>query len=353
MNLKILWIGAICLLVVGASIAVIVMSDTKPERGIVSQGSSEPAENIPRPENGTQETSQVQAEAVNSVSLPAFAEKTFDGRDFTVGRVLEENASYTKHFITYKSGNLTISGIMNVPKGDGPFPVLLLNHGYIDPAVYTNGRGLRREQDYLARQGYVIIHSDYRNHAQSDDDPNTETSLRLGYAEDVVNAIYALRAAKLPYVDVERVGMLGHSMGGGVALAIMTTQPDLVDAYVLFAPVSADVRDNFYRWTTERRDVADRILVTHGSPDENPEFWNNISPITFLDKVSSPIMIHHGTSDADVPLEWSQKLDQELQKNNKESFFHVYPGEPHEFAAAWPQVMQRTTIFFDEQVKRK
>jgi hypothetical protein len=28
---------------------------------------------------------------------------------------------------------------------------VILNHGYIDPAIYTNGRGLKREQDYLAR----------------------------------------------------------------------------------------------------------------------------------------------------------------------------------------------------------
>jgi hypothetical protein len=40
---------------------------------------------------------------------------------------------------------------MNVPDGKGPFPVLVLNHGYIDPDTYFPGQGMPREHDYLAR----------------------------------------------------------------------------------------------------------------------------------------------------------------------------------------------------------
>jgi hypothetical protein len=46
-----------------------------------------------------------------------------------------------------------------------------------------------REQDYLAQRGYVVLHTDYRNHAQSSDDPRSELDLRLGYSEDVINAV--------------------------------------------------------------------------------------------------------------------------------------------------------------------
>ena len=104
-------------------------------------------------------------ESFHPVSIPTMMQKEYDGRDFTVGKVLADNEIYTRYFITYKSGSLTISGIMNKPKGNGPFPMLILNHGYIDPAVYTNGRGLRREQDYLARRGYIVIHPDYIKHS--------------------------------------------------------------------------------------------------------------------------------------------------------------------------------------------
>jgi dipeptidyl aminopeptidase/acylaminoacyl peptidase len=292
--------------------------------------------------------------AVDGLSLIAFAEQEFSGGDFTVGRVLADNETYTRYYITYTSGELTISGIMNVPKGTPPaggFPLLLLNHGHIDTSVYTNGRGLKREQDYLARRGYVVIHSDYRGHAESDDDPTADRRFRLGYAEDVINAILAVKAADLPYIDAERVGMLGHSMGGGVAWRIAVTQPELVDAYVQFAPVSADERDNFAKWVSRRREVAEQIIAQHGLPADNPAFWDNISPISFFANVAVPVMIHHGTADDSVPLSWSERAEAELKAAGKDVTMHVYPGEPHEFIDAWPAVMQRTAEFFDRYVK--
>lgn len=291
------------------------------------------------------------AAGAGELSLPTFAQRQFNGHDFTVGRVLADNEAYTQHYITYESGELTISGIMNVPKDPGPHPVLILAHGYIDPAVYTNGRGLRREQDYLARRGYVIIHPDYRNHAQSDKDPNTERNFRLGYAEDVINLVHAVRAANLPYVAGERIGMLGHSMGGGVAWVIAVTQPELIDAFVLFAPVSADVRDNFEKWTRSRREVAEQIIADHGSPADSPEFWDSISPLTFFADITSPILIHHGTADESVPLEWSERAARELAAKDKDASLEIYPGEPHEFAAAWTTVMGRTAEFFNGHLK--
>jgi dipeptidyl aminopeptidase/acylaminoacyl peptidase len=203
----------------------------------------------------------------------------------------------------------------------------------------------------LAQRGYIVIHPDYRNHADSSDEPNPEERFRLGYVEDVINAVHAIRAADLPRVDASRVGMLGHSMGGGIAQTIAVTQPGLVDAIVLFAPVSTDARDNFEKWTTRRVETAQKIIAEHGAPEDNPEFWDSISPVNYLQNVTVPIMFHHGTVDESVPLAWSEKTAAELEALNKDVTLHVYPDEPHEFVNAWPQVMQRTTTFFDQHLK--
>ncbi len=284
--------------------------------------------------------------ATDPVSLQALQQKEYDGRDLRVGPVQATTDAYTRSYITYKSGDLTISGIMNVPHGAGPFPVLFLNHGYIDPAVYTNGRGLKREQDYLARQGFVVIHSDYRNHAQSDKEENPELRLRFGYVEDVINAIMAVKNSDLPYFDKHRLGMLGHSMGGGIALNIMVVKPDLVDAVVLFAPVSSDTRDNFNKWTRSRAETAEAILAKHGTFEENPSFWDNVSAQTYFHLVQTPVLIHHGTADESCPLEWSQATHDKLVAAGKNSTLHIYRDEPHEFIDDWPLVMQRTAQFF-------
>ena len=290
----------------------------------------------------------------DTVTIPDLSEMDFDGRDLVLVAILADNASYTRHTITYKSGDLTISGIMNIPKGEGPFPLLVLNHGYINPVVYTNGRGLKREQDYLARRGYAVIHSDYRGYAFSDDDPNgnAEAEFRLPYVEDVVNAIYAVRAANLSTVDASRVGMLGHSMGGGIALSIMVAVPELVDAFTLFAPVSGYYPDNFQKWTAGRRaDIAEQILSRYGDWVENPEFWAQVSAETYYGNIAAPVLIHHGTADEDVPLAWSDRTVGAMQAKGKDVTYHTYPGEPHEFTSSWPQVMQRTVDFFDEKLK--
>ncbi len=288
---------------------------------------------------------------INPISLSAYAAREYDGRELKLGWILAKNEAYTRYFITYQSGTLTISGIMNVPRGSGPFPVLILNHGYIDPAIYTNGRGLKREQDYLARRGYAVVHPDYRNHALSSKDTDADLKFRLGYLEDVINAIYAVKNSGLPYLDKEKIGLLGHSMGGGVAINVLVTRPDLVKAAVLFAPVSADYQDNFEKWLNRRPELAQKITETYGSPQTNPEFWHNISAINFLDKIQSPILLHHGTKDEVVPPAWSNKLVDRLKENQKNITYHIYVGEPHEFAQAWPVVMQRTVEFFDIYLK--
>ena len=96
-----------------------------------------------------------------------------------------------------------------------------------------------REHDYLARHGYVVLHTDYRGHASSDNDPNVDYELRLPYAVDTINAVKAVKSSKLPYLDKNRVGWLGRSMGGGVTLTALVAQPGLVDAAVIYASVSS------------------------------------------------------------------------------------------------------------------
>ncbi|TWD73126.1 prolyl oligopeptidase family protein [Kribbella amoyensis] len=281
--------------------------------------------------------------AAHPVSLQALMAKKYNGGDLRVGRVLARNAAYTRYFVTYRSGALRISGIMNLPTTPGPHPALVLNHGYIDPAIYTNGRGLMREQDYLARRGYVVLHTDYRNHAQSSDDPRSELDLRLGYTEDVINAVHALRTSQS--VDPERIGLLGRSMGGGITYNVLVAQPGLVKAGVVFAPVSSDAVDNFNRWTREDTQVSNAILRTYGEPARNPAFWRNLSAINFFGRVTEPLLIHHGASDSTCPIAWSRETLAALKSAGKDATMYTYPGEEHAFGPAWPTSMARTVSF--------
>jgi dipeptidyl aminopeptidase/acylaminoacyl peptidase len=285
------------------------------------------------------------------ISLPALMAKTYDGHGLRLGQELLRTDAYTRYAVTYRSGRLRISGIMNVPHGRGPFPALVLNHGYIDPDFYVTGQGLAREQDYLAREGYVVLHTDYRDHAQSDPAPSAERRLRLGYTEDVINAVLALKRSRLAAIDGDRVGLLGRSMGGGITYNALVVRPGLVDAAVVFASVSTHTVDNFDRWIRgERPDLARRIIATYGSPERRPEFWRGVSPYTYLDRITEPILVHHGTVDDTCPIAWTRDTVGELRRLGKDVRLHTYPGEGHTFYSDWPLSMRRTVAFFDRQL---
>jgi dipeptidyl aminopeptidase/acylaminoacyl peptidase len=294
-------------------------------------------------------------EPPHPVSLQALMQKDFDGRDLKLGRVLARTSSYTRYFVTYQSGSLTISGIMNVPSGEGPFPALVLNHGHIDTDIYVNGQGLRREQDWLARAGYVVLHTDYRNHAASDDDPNSELGLRLGYTEDVLNAVMAIKRSTFKFLDRENIGLLGRSMGGGVTFNAAVVRPDLIKAAVVYASVSTDVVDNFNKWIrrgdSDRRGLAEQIADRYGSPEQNPEFWRNVSPRTFFDRIAIPIVIHHGSSDDTCPIGWAEETADALRAAGKEFRYFVYRGEEHAFGPQWTKSIRRSVDYFDALLK--
>ena len=145
-----------------------------------------------------------------------------------------------------------------MPTGRGPFPAVVLAHGYIDPAFYVRGQGMTRERGYLAARGYVALHVDYRNHAESDDDPRYQTRMRLGYVADVINAVKALRASTDVPVDDDRVALFGRSMGGGVILKALVVEPGLVQAAAPWASVSSLEADNYRQFMSEPGDTRGR-----------------------------------------------------------------------------------------------
>jgi dipeptidyl aminopeptidase/acylaminoacyl peptidase len=225
-----------------------------------------------------------------------------------------------------------------------------LGHGYIETDIYTSGRGLKREQDYLANQGYIVLHTDYRNHAGSDDDPNIDSTLRLGYTIDVIAAARALRASGLPQVDTEKIGYLGRSMGGGIGYNVATVAPNEYDAIILYAPVSANYVDNFNRWGRDNPDVGNPIIQKHGSPEDTPKFWAGMSAENYFDKIDDPIMIHHGTNDESCKVAWSERAAAQMKALNKDVTLHIYEGEQHAFGPQWELSMQRSVEFFQKNL---
>jgi dipeptidyl aminopeptidase/acylaminoacyl peptidase len=290
--------------------------------------------------------------APDPASIEALIATRYDGGDLRLGRERGSTSAYRQYFVTYESNGLTISGRINIPRGTGPFPAVVLAHGYVDPAAYTNGETMLRERDHLARQGYVTLHIDYRNHAQSDTDPRNDANLRAGYAVDAINAGLALKKAQV--VDPDRVALIGRSMGGGVVYTALVVRPGLFRAAVAYAPVSSDTVDNFDTWVrrdASRSGAARAVIGRLGTPEAQPAAWAATSPRTYFGRITEPLLIHHGTADEDCPLSWSRESVAALKAEGKDVELRIYPGGRHTLTSPqWDTSIRRTEAFLAEHL---
>ena len=283
-------------------------------------------------------------------TIPAAMERTYEGRDLKIRKNLGGNSAYSRHAITYESDGLTISGIMNKPRGKGPFPVVVLAHGYIDPRVYVTGQGFRREQDWLARNGYVALHIDYRNHATSDKDPQADLSMRTGYAADVINAGLAVRGSTLTFIDNDRLALLGRSMGGGVAFQALVIKPGVYDAVITYAATSSDTADNFNTWQRYDRALGARIIAAYGTPEKEPEFWRTMSARTYFSRITEPILMIHGTKDESCDIAWARATDAALQRAGKDATLVEYKGAGHYMYGPWNDSIRKVDRFLSKHL---
>ncbi|MBC9725942.1 prolyl oligopeptidase family serine peptidase [Streptomyces sp. TRM68367] len=132
----------------------------------------------------------------------------------------------------------------------------------------------------------------------------------------------------------------------------LVVAPGLVDAAAVFAPVSSRAADNFQHFQRREGDaVADDIEAAHGSPEENPKFWREASPLTYVDRVTEPLLIHHGAADDTCPIAWTRRTVAGFEAAGKDVQLRTYEGEGHTFGPQWPESMDATTAFFERHLR--
>lgn len=264
----------------------------------------------------------------SGLTIEDLRRRNYGDGQLTVVEMMAENSRFIRYLVRYPSDGLDIYGFMNVPTSDGPFPVVIALHGYIDPDLYSTLDYTTGYADELARNGFLVLHPNLRGYPPSDDGFNL---FRVGMAIDVLNLIaivkdQAGKPGPLEKADGEHVGLWGHSMGGGIATRVMTVSPD-VDAVLLYGAMSGDERKNYER-IFHVFSQGERGLEELEAPDDA---LLRISPIFFLEYITSAVSIHHGTADAEVPVEWSVDLCKRLREKGKNVECFFYPDQPHTF----------------------
>lgn len=81
------------------------------------------------------------------------------------------------------------------------------------------------------------------------------------------------------------------------------------------------------------------------TPEANPELWQSLSPINYLQDINVPILLQHGTADASVPYEWSVELNNDLLNLKKNISFISYPNDTHNLPLSWPKAVSDDLSF--------
>jgi len=301
---------------------------------------------------------------LHPLTIDSMRQQTYPGSEIVIEETLAAGVNYERYIASYLSEGLEIYALLTVPQGEKPatgWPVVVFNHGYIPPDQYRTTERYVAYVDGFARNGYIVLRSDYRGHGDSEGDARGAYHTPA-YTTDVLNAVAAIK--DYPDADPERIGMWGHSMGGSITLQAMVVTLD-IKAGVIWAGMSGTYSDilEWYRLRfadrptpTPRPDGrtgwgAQGLVSEYGTPEENPTFWASISATSYLGDISGPVQLHHGTADTSVPYKWSETLDGQLQAAGQTVEFYGYEGDNHNLSAYFGTAMARSIQFFDTYLK--
>jgi pimeloyl-ACP methyl ester carboxylesterase len=135
---------------------------------------------------------------------------------------------YRAEDVTYENtkAKVKLAGTITIPKGDGPFPAVLLITGSgpqdRDEAIMGHKPFLVLA-DHLSRHGIAVLRVDDRGVAKSTGNFGDATT--FDFADDVMAGVAYLKTR--PEVNKKRIGLIGHSEGGIIAPIVATRSSDV------------------------------------------------------------------------------------------------------------------------------
>jgi dipeptidyl-peptidase-4 len=173
----------------------------------------------------------------------------------------------------------------------------------------------------LTQQGYIVASVDNRGTGARGREWRKIVYGQLGVIETQDQAAAARVIGRLPYVDSTRMGIWGWSYGGFMSLNALFQAPDVYSTAVAVAPVTHwKYYDNIY---TERY---------NGLPQDNAAGYDKGSPLTYVDQMRGKLLVVHGSGDDNVHYQNSEALVNALVRANKPFDMMEYPNRNHAIA---------------------
>jgi len=193
--------------------------------------------------------------------------------------------------------------------------------------------GLNSVHQWLANRGYAVLSINFRGSTGFGKNFTNAGNMEWGKKmhDDLVDSVNW--AIERGIADPKKVAIMGGSYGGYAALAGLTFTPDLFACAVdvvgpsnlltliksvppYWEPILSDLKKRVGPWDTE----------------EQREALNQISPLTFANKIKKPLFIAQGRHDPRVKQAESDQIVKEMRSKNIPVIYALYNDEGHGFA---------------------
>jgi dipeptidyl-peptidase 4 len=229
-----------------------------------------------------------------------------------------------KEFFVLKTakGNELNAWIMKPKDFDASkkYPVFMIQYSGPGSQQVVNQWGNSNEYWFmmLTQQGYIVACVDGRGTGFKGADFKKVTQNQLGKyeVEDQIDAAKVI--GNYPYVDKSRIGIWGWSYGGFMSSNCILKGNDVFKMAIAVAPVT--------NWRFYDSVYTERYMQT---PQENPNGYDDNSPINFVDKLKGKYLLIHGSADDNVHVQNSMQMMEALIQANKQFDSQIYPDKDH------------------------
>ena len=230
--------------------------------------------------------------------------------------------------LTSGDGTKIDAWVMRPPASGGeqsrPGPAILQVHGGPHACF---GQTFFHEFQWLVAVGYTLLYCNPRGSLGYPADFIASIVGRWGTvdADDILAGLAWLQ--EQPSVDENRIGLTGGSYGGYMTNWLIGHTNAFRAAVTDRCLANAE---SFYG-TSEIGPFFSEVAF-EGSPWTNPEGYRRASPLTYAPSIDTPVLIMHGTEDAQTPIEQAEQFYTALKSMGKEAELVIFPGANHELS---------------------